>query len=159
MNSTFQAWYERKMFATETLAAETGWVQQFLPEVKTIAIVGLSKNQTKDSHFVARYLKRAGYQIIPVNPTADEILGETCYPNLASVPVPVDVVNVFMKPELVPAVVEAALQTTAAGVIWLQLGTGEHPELAEKVADTGRRLIQKRCIKADHQFLVRDLTV
>ncbi|MCH8487918.1 MAG: CoA-binding protein [Candidatus Cyclonatronum sp.] len=158
MNSTFQAWYERKMYATEALSAETGWVQQFLPEVRTIAIVGLSKNPTKDSHFVGRYLQRAGYTIIPVNPTADEILGETCYPDLASVPVPVDVVNVFMKPALISVVVEAALETEAR-VIWLQLGTGEHPELSEKVSDAGRRLIQKRCIKADHQFLVRDLTV
>ncbi len=154
MNSTFNSWYSRKMYATEPLAQETGWVEEFLPNVKTIAIVGLSKNPHKDSHFVGRYLKQAGYKIVPVNPTADEILGEKSFPDLRSIPFPVDVVNVFLRPDLIPSLVDQALEISVP-VIWLQLGTSEHPEQAERAANAGRKLIQKRCIKVDHQFLVR----
>jgi hypothetical protein len=76
-------------------------IQRVLHTAKTIAIVGLSKNELRASYFVGYYLKRHGYRVIPVNPRETEILGETCYPSLLEVPVPVDVVNVFRAP-LVP---------------------------------------------------------
>lgn len=154
MKSTFGNWYEKKMLATDELAEETKQIKSLLGEVQHIAIVGISKNETKDSNFVGRYLKKAGYKIYPVNPTATEILGEICYPDLKSIPVPVDVVDVFRKPEDIPTVVEEAFEIQPR-VIWLQLGTGEHPQLKETSESKGIRFVQKRCIKADHQFLIR----
>lgn len=154
MRNTFTDWYRNKMYATPELAAETDDIAEWLGTVKTIAIVGISKNPTKDSHFVGRYLQKAGYRVIPVNPTADEILGEKCYPDLAGIPGPVDVVDIFRKPEDIPAVVGEAIGISPKA-IWLQLGTGEHPELKKSTEEIGIRFVQKRCIKADHQFLIR----
>lgn len=155
MKSTFNNWYDEKMYATETLAAETNRIEQLLPAVKTVAVVGISKNPQKDSHFVGRYLQKHGIRIVPVNPGAPEILGEPTYPDLKSIPFPVDVVDIFRRPEDIPATVEQALEI-GAPVIWLQLGTGTHDELKEQVEQQGALLIQNRCIKVDHQFLVRD---
>ncbi|MCH8567704.1 MAG: CoA-binding protein [Balneolales bacterium] len=155
MNSTFGSWFSKKMYATDELAAETDWIEKTLPGIKHIAIVGLSSNPSKDSHFVGRYLQKHGYKIYPVNPGADSILGVTSYKSLSDLPVKPDVVNVFIRPERVPDVVEQAWKTEA-GIIWLQLGTGEHPELKDKTEALGRKLIQSRCIKVDHQFLIRD---
>lgn len=154
MRSTFGDWYEKKMFATEELAAETQRIKVLLSKVKHIAIVGISKNETKDSHFVGRYLKNAGYNIYPVNPTASEILGEICYPDLKSIPVPIDIVDIFRRPEDIPQVVEEAFELNPR-VIWLQLGTGEHPKLRELSESKEIQFVQKRCIKADHQFLIK----
>jgi uncharacterized protein len=154
MKTTFNSWYDTKMYATPELAAETERVGQILDEIKVIAIVGISKNPQKDSHFVGRYLKKAGYQIVPVNPGAPEILGEICYPDLKSIPFKVDAVDIFRKPEDVPATVLEALEI-GAKVVWLQLGTGTHDELRGKVIEQGSELIQNRCMKVDHQFLIR----
>ncbi len=157
MKSTFSSWYFKKVYATPSLKKETDWVQSFLPGEKTIAVVGLSRNIHKDSYYVARYLKYAGNQIVPVNPVADEILSEKSYSSLTSIPFPVDIINVFVRPEGIPAVVDQALQTSAQ-VVWIQPGTGHHPEQEARLAAAGKRLIQQRCLKADHQFLVRDLS-
>ena len=154
MKTTFNSWYDTKMYATPNLEAETNLIEEILPNVKVIAIVGISKNPQKDSHYVGRYLKNAGYQIVPVNPTATEILDETCYPDLKSIPFPVDVVDIFRNPDDVPAAVDEALEI-GARIIWLQLGTGTHEELKAKVTERGAELIQNRCIKVDHQFLIR----
>lgn len=154
MKTTFNSWYDTKMYATPELEAETLRVEALLPDVNVIAIVGISKNPQKDSHFVGRYLKNAGYKVVPVNPTAEEILDERCYPDLQSIPFPVDVVDIFRNPDDVPAAVDEALKI-GAKVIWLQLGTGTHEELRTKVTEHGAELIQNRCIKVDHQFLIR----
>jgi uncharacterized protein len=154
MKTTFGNWYERKMFATPELARETEELEEVLEEVKTIAIVGISTNPTRDSHFVGRYMKNAGYRVVPVNPGASTILGETCYPDLASIPFPVDVVDIFRKPEDIPGVVEEAIAINPK-IIWLQLGTGTHNNLIGKTGERGIRLVQNRCIKVDHQFLIR----
>lgn len=156
MEPTFRAWYERKMLATPALVEETKLVERLLREIKTIAIVGISKNEHKDSHYVGRYLKNAGYRIVPVNPTASRILGEQCYADLKSVPFPVDVVDVFRKPEDAMQIVEEALETRPR-VIWLQLGVGTHDEAYQKAWHSGCILIQNRCMKIDHQFLIRTL--
>jgi predicted CoA-binding protein len=155
MKTTFNSWYDQKMYATPDLADETARVEVLLKEIRTVAIVGISKNPQKDSHFVGRYLQKAGYKIVPVNPGSDSILGETCYPDLISIPFPVDVVDIFRRPEDVPATVQQALEIGAA-VVWLQLGTGTHDELKQNVRERGAELIQNRCIKVDHQFLIRD---
>jgi len=154
MEPTFRAWYEKKMFATPELVYETKQVEHILSTIKTIAIVGISKNHHKDSHYVGRYLKNAGYRIIPVNPTAQTILGEKAYPDLKSIPGTIDAVDIFRKPKDIPVVVEEALKTDAC-IIWLQLGTGIHPEEKNKTEQKGKKLIQNRCIKVDHQFLMR----
>lgn len=143
------------MRATPELSAETDAIESYLGEVKTIAIVGISRNKHKDSHFVGRYLKSAGYNIIPVNPGADEILDEKVYSDLRSIPEKVDVVDVFIKPEHVPQVVDQALEIDPK-IIWLQLGTGDHPEEVKKAKKTGVKVVQNRCMKVDHQFLIRD---
>lgn len=154
MESTFRTWYERKMLATQELAEETERVKQILNSVKTIAVVGISKNQHKDSHYVGRYLKNAGYTIVPVNPTADTILGEKAYPDIASIPFDIDVIDIFRRPSDIPGVIDAVL-TTHADVVWLQFGTGLHPAEKRRVEQGGKTFIQNRCIKVDHQFLMR----
>lgn len=154
MRSTFNNWYTNKMRANEWLSQETDRVEQLLEEVKTVAMVGISRNRHRDSQYVARYLKDAGYRVVPVNPGADEILGEKSYPDLQSIPFPVDVVDIYRKPEDIPAVVDEALAINPK-VIWLQLGTGDHPEERKKVEERGLQFVQKRCIKVDHQFLIR----
>jgi uncharacterized protein len=157
MRSTFGNWYETKMYATPELARETGEIGELLEEVRTIAIVGISTNPNRDSHFVGRYMKNAGYTIVPVNPAADTILDEKCYPDLRSIPFQVDVVDIFRKPEDIPKIVDDAI-SVRPGVIWLQLGTGTHNDLIGKTEEHGIRLVQNRCIKVDHQFLIRPKT-
>lgn len=142
------------MYATPELAAETERVEGILEQVKTIAVVGISKNVQKDSYFVARYLKNAGYRVIPVNPTTTELLDQVCYPDLASIPEKVDAVDIFRRPEDIPATVREALALNPL-VIWCQLGTGDHPDLKTEVESQGIAFIQNRCMKVDHQFLIR----
>lgn len=143
------------MRSSSDLSNETDRIEVILDSVKTIAIVGISRNRHKDSNFVGRYLQNAGYRIIPVNPGADEILGEKAYPNLQSVPEQIDIVDVFIKPDHVPKIVAEALRLKPK-VIWLQLGTGNHPEEKQRAIDAGVMMVQNRCIKVDHQFLIRD---
>ena len=143
------------MRSTPELAAETDAIEELLHEIKTIAIVGISRNQHKDSHFVGRYLQKAGYTIFPVNPGADEILGVKAYPDLKSIPAKVDAIDIFVKPEFVPEVVNQALELQPKA-IWLQLGVGTHNTEVEKARMAGIRMVQNRCMKVDHQFLIRD---
>lgn len=156
MQTTFNNWYDEKMRATEALEAETNRAEKTLDATSSIAIVGLSRSFHKDSQFVGRYLKNAGYKIIPVNPNADKILGEKSYPDLVSIPSPVDVVDVFLPPGALSKAVDQTLEMDPRpNAIWLQLGTGQNPEEAEKMEGSGIELYQNRCIKVDHQFLIR----
>jgi len=154
MKSTFNGWYEKKMRKTPELSSQTDYVQDLLKNITTIAVVGLSRNRHKDSYYVARYLQNAGYKIIPVNPEADTILGEKAYEDLVSIPEPVDVVDVFLPGKIIPKVVDQAISINPK-TIWLQLGTGEHPESKKKAEDHDISFVQNRCMKVDHQFLVR----
>src|ERR1700741_4246619 len=86
---------------------------------RTIAVVGLSGKRYRPSYGVAEYMKRAGYRIIPVNPNETEVLGERCYPDLESIPEPVDIVDIFRRSEFVPEIVEAAIRI-GAKMIWMQ---------------------------------------
>jgi uncharacterized protein len=157
LKSTFNGWYEKKMRKTPELAEETSRIEKFLPDISTIAIVGISRNRHRDSQYVGRYLQNAGYKIIPVNPGADQILGEQAYPDLESIPFPVDVVNIFRSPDDISQAVNQALAINPK-VIWLQLGTGKHPEQKTRVLERGVDFVQNRCIKVDHQFLIRPKT-
>jgi predicted CoA-binding protein len=123
-------------------------IQRVLNSAQTIAIVGLSSNELRASHFVGYYLKRHGYQVIPVNPRETEILGEKCYPSLLDVPVAVDIVNVFRAPDAVPGIARDAV-AIGAGALWCQFGV-INEEGAKIAADGGLTVIMDRCIKVEH---------
>jgi predicted CoA-binding protein len=127
-------------------------LKQILLSVKTIAVVGLSSNPEKDSYGIAQYLKGQGYRIIPVNPTAEEILGEKSYPDLSSIPVKVDAVQVFRKPEDVPPVVDEAIKI-GAKVVWMQEGIS-HEEAAQKARDAGLQVVMNACMRVAHRSLI-----
>src|SRR5215510_3914106 len=112
-------------------------MRDILTSAKTIASVGLPSNQEKESYWIVSYLKEQGYRIIPVNPTATEILGEKVYPNLSAIPDKVDVVQVFRKSEDVPPVVEEAIKI-GAKVVWMQERI-HHEEAAKKARAAGLR--------------------
>lgn len=127
-------------------------MKEILLSTKTIASVGLSSNPAKESYGIVAYLKRQGYRIIPVNPTADEIMGEKAYPDLSSLPDKVDVVLVFRKPEDVPPVVDEAIKI-GAKVVWMQEGI-VHEEAAQKARDVGLQVVMDACMRATHQRLI-----
>jgi predicted CoA-binding protein len=127
-------------------------VRRILKSSKTIAVVGLSPKPERPSHQVASYLKEAGYTVIPVNPGQDSLLGLPCYPNLLAVPSPVDIVDIFRRPEHVLPVVEQAIAIQAK-TIWMQSGivNEEAARLAEK---TGLTVIMDRCTMMEHMELL-----
>jgi predicted CoA-binding protein len=118
---------------------------------KRIAIVGLSDDPSRPSYGVARYLQSVGKQIIPVNPKCDQVLGEKCYPTLEAIPDPVDVVDVFRRPQFCVEVVRSAIAIGAIGV-WLQSGI-VNEEAAEIARDAGIDFVQDRCMKVDHMYM------
>ena len=127
-------------------------MKEILLSTKTIASVGLSSNPQKESYGIVSYLKAQGYRIIPVNPTATEILGEKAYPDLESIPEKVDVVQVFRKPEDVPPVVESAIRI-GAKVVWMQEGIS-HEEAAAKARAAGLQVVMDACMRATHRRLI-----
>ena len=127
-------------------------MKDILLSTKTIASVGLSGNQEKESYWIASYLKEQGYRIIPVNPTATEILGEKAYPNLESVPEKIDVVQVFRKPEDVPPIVDDAIKA-GAKVVWMQEGI-VNIEAAQKARQAGLQVVMDACMRATHRRLI-----
>lgn len=123
-------------------------IQRLLRETRTIAVVGLSTDPQRASWFVANYLKRAGYRIIPVNPKAGEILGEKAYPDLASVPEPVDMVDVFRPAAECLSVARQAV-SIGAKALWLQLRL-VNIEAAETASRGGLAVVVDRCVKIEH---------
>jgi predicted CoA-binding protein len=126
-------------------------IDAVLRSCRTIAVVGLSGRRFRPSYGVAEYLQKAGYRIIPVNPRESQILGEKCYPDLESIPEAVDIVNIFRRPEFVPAIVEAAIRK-GAKAIWMQEGV-VHEEAARQAEAAGLAVIMDRCILKDHRRL------
>lgn len=131
---------------------EDGALKALLSAARTIAVVGLSDKPQRDSHRVAKYLQARGYRIIPVNPALKEVLGEEAYPDLSSVPVPVDIVNIFRRSEEAPGVVDAALANTPPAAIWMQLGV-VNEEAAAAAASRNVTVVMDRCIMVEHQRL------
>jgi uncharacterized protein len=123
-------------------------IQRVLHTAKTIAIVGLSNNPLRASYFVGYYLKRHGYQVIPVNPRETEILGQTCYPSLRDVPEHVDIVNVFRAPDALPDIAREAVEI-GADALWCQFGV-INEEGAQIAEDGGVTVIMDRCLKVEH---------
>ena len=128
-------------------------IAEVLDSARTIAVVGLSGKRFRPSYGVAEYMKRAGYRIIPVNPNESEVLGERCYPDLDSIPGPVDIVDIFRQPEHVPGIVEAAVRI-GAKAIWMQEGVF-HEEAARRAQAAGLVVVMDRCILKDHRRLAR----
>ncbi len=127
-------------------------IRQLLQQVRTIAVVGLSNKTHRDSYRVAQYMQEHGYRIIPVNPRIETILGEKSYPDLLSIPEPVDIINVFRRSELVPPVVRDALHLNPQA-IWLQLGI-INEEAADIANNAGVAIIMDKCIKVEHDRLL-----
>lgn len=126
-------------------------VERILRESKTVAVVGLSPNPGKPSHWVPAYLQSHGYRVIPVNPTVAEVLGEASYPDLKSVPDKIDVVEIFRRPEDVPPVVEQAIEVGASAV-WMQSGI-VNEEAAAKARAAGLDVVMDRCMMVEHDRL------
>lgn len=120
-------------------------------EYKKIAVVGMSKNPEKAAHYVPKYLLERGYSIVPVNPSASEILGMRCYANLSEMPDPIDVVDVFRPSEEVGPVIDEAIKIKPK-VIWLQEGI-HNPEAEKRASDAGIDVVFNRCMLAEHQRL------
>jgi len=123
-------------------------VQRVLHHAKTVAIVGLSRNELRASFFVGYYLKRHGYRIIPVNPRESEILGEKSLKSLLDLPGPVDIVNVFRAPDALPGIADEAVRI-GAGALWCQFGVinAEGARIAEA---GGVPVVMDRCLKVEH---------
>jgi predicted CoA-binding protein len=123
-------------------------IREILHTARDIAIVGLSSNVLRPSHFVGFYLQRHGYHIIPVNPNEREVLGEKAYPSLSDIPFHVDVVDVFRASPFVPAIAEEAVRV-GAGALWMQFGviSGEAARIAER---GGLKVVMDRCMKVEH---------
>ena len=126
-------------------------ISELLHSSRTIAVVGLSSKRFRPSHGVAEYMQHAGYRIIPVNPLETRILGEPCYPDLDSVPGPIDIVDIFRRSEFVPEIVEAAIRK-GAKAIWMQEGV-IHEAAARRAEQAGLMVIMDRCILKDHRRL------
>ena len=127
-------------------------MKDILLSTRTIASVGLSSNPGKESYGIVQYLKSQGYRVIPVNPTAEEILGEKSYPDLESIPEKIDVVQVFRKPEDVPPVVESAIKV-GAKTVWMQEGI-INEEAAQKAREAGLQVVMDACMRATHRRLI-----
>jgi predicted CoA-binding protein len=127
-------------------------LRRVLQHCRTVAVVGASTDGSRPSNGVAKYLLEHGYTVIPVNPRYDEVLGLTCYPDLRSVPVRVDMVDVFRKPADAPAVAREAI-AIGAKVLWLQLGviSEEARDIAEAA---GMAVVMDRCVKIEHARLL-----
>ncbi len=122
-----------------------------LRECKTLAVVGLSANDMRPSYFVAKYMQDHGYRIIPVNPNYDQILGEKCYPDLLSIPDPIDMVDLFQRAERVIPFVEQAIEISAK-VIWMQLGV-INEDAAQLARKAGLKVVMDRCVKIEYARL------
>jgi hypothetical protein len=144
--------------ATKSVTDEA--LKEILESHSTVAVVGLSRNPSKDSYRVAEYLQSQGYRIVPVNPVAEEILGEKSYPSLLELPGElkraVGIVDIFRPPEAVPSIVDDAIKLReehgAPHVVWMQLGI-VNEKAAEKARAAGMTVVMDRCIKVEHRRL------
>ena len=127
-------------------------LKDILLSAKTIASVGLSSNVAKVSYGVGAYLQEQGYHVVPVNPMADEMLGEKAYADLESIPGGIDVVQIFRRPEDIPPIVESAIKV-GAKVIWMQMGI-TNEEAARTAREAGLQIVMDRCMREEHRRLL-----
>jgi predicted CoA-binding protein len=126
-------------------------VRTILASYRIIAVIGLSPNAYRPSHEVSAYMQEQGYRIIPVNPRVGEVLGERAYPSLRVVPEPVEIVDIFRRPEHVPAIVDDAI-AVGAKAVWMQLGISDDAAAARARA-AGLSVVMNLCIATTHHGL------
>ena len=135
-----------------TVNSTNNEIKTILEEVKTIAVLGLSPDSSKDSYRVAEYLKNAGYTIIPVYPKEETILGEKVYRSLAEIPCTVDMVNIFRKADALNAIAEACIARGDVKVFWSQKGIVNN-EAAECARNAGMHVVQNHCSMVEHRLI------
>jgi predicted CoA-binding protein len=123
-----------------------------LKSYKKIAVVGISSNPGRPSHYVSQFMKDKGYKIFPVNPGLDEVLDEKCYSSLSEISDKIDVVNIFRRAEYVYEIVDEAIKV-GAKVIWMQQGI-INEQAAQKAIDAGLQVVMDRCIKTEYRILM-----
>lgn len=128
-------------------------LREILKNARTVAVVGVSHKEERDSHRVAKYLKEQGYKMIPVNPKYKDksVLGEKCYASLKDIPGHVDIVDIFRNVDAIPGIVDEAVEIKA-GCVWMQLGLS-HEQAAQKARSAGLCVVQNRCMKIEHSRL------
>lgn len=126
-------------------------IHEMLSHAKTIAVIGLSADESKPSHYVSAYMQQHGYKLYPVNPAIAEVLGERAYPSLAALPIKPDIVNVFRLPNAIPAIVDEMI---ALGLpsLWVQQGI-VNVEAGARAEEHGIRVVMDRCIMVEHRAL------
>jgi predicted CoA-binding protein len=126
-------------------------IRDILVGARRIAVVGHSDDPSRDSHRIGRYLAAHGFEVFPVNPNARSTPDLRFYPDLASVPGPIDIVDIFRRPEHIPAIVDEAIRI-GAKTVWMQLGL-VHDAAAETARAAGLRVVMDRCIMVEHRRL------
>ena len=137
-----------------TVNSSSEEIKNIFKSVKTIAVVGLSPDSSKDSNHVAAYLQQAGYKIIPIYPKDELILGEQSYPSLADVPanIQIDMVDIFRKPEALDAIADACIARGGIKVFWAQKGIVNNAA-AERARAAGMTVVQNKCTMVEHRML------
>ena len=137
------------------LVDDIAGLRRVLTRSRTLAVVGLSAQWYRPSYFAAKYMQDHGYRIVPVNPRYATVLGETCYPDLRSIPEPVDLVDCFRKPGEIPAIADDAI-AIGAKVLWMQLGI-VNDEAAQRASAAGLDVVMNRCVKIEHARILGGL--
>ncbi|HIP20565.1 MAG TPA: CoA-binding protein [Sulfurimonas sp.] len=127
-------------------------IQKIFDSVKTVAVLGLSPDENKDSHRVAKYLQEVGFKIVPVYPKEETILGEKVYRSLVEIPFSVDMVNIFRKPAALVAIANASIERGDVKVFWAQQGIVNN-EAAELAKNAGMKVVQSYCSMVEHKNL------
>ena len=135
-----------------TINANNDQIKAIFTNIKTIAVLGLSPDSTKDSYRVAEYLQKVGYTIIPVYPKEEMILGEKVYRSLEEIPFAVDMVNIFRKPDALDAVADACIARGDVKVFWAQKGIVNN-EAANRAHDAGMEVVQNHCSMVEHRLI------
>ncbi len=135
-----------------TINSTNDEIKKIFENTKTIAIIGCSPNEEKASNKVAKYLKNAGFKIVPIYPKEDEILGEKVYRNLKEVPFKVDMIDIFRKPQEILHIVDIAIERGDIDTVWTQLGLVNN-EAALKAKEKGMQVVQNRCTKIEHSAI------
>lgn len=129
-------------------------IRNLLQNARTIAVVGISPKEERDSHKVAKYLIEQGYTVYAIRPGCKEILGQPCYRELRNLPGPVDIVDIFRRPDAIPDVVDQAIEI-GAKAIWMQLGLANNAA-ADTARAAGLQVVMNKCIKIEHLRMQRD---
>lgn len=135
------------------MPVETDEELRSILEMDTVAVVGCSSTPGKAAHEIPKYLDRQGYEVVPINPNAEEVLGKRAYDSLSEVDESIDIVDVFRPSDEVAGIVDEALARDDAEVIWLQLGIRD-PDAVDRAESAGRTVVQNRCMKPTHRRLV-----